>query len=167
MSYEELRVCLCLWNLFQVPDFPRPFRGLQRSCWGALNGVKFDWLGPQNGMKFGYQGPQDGSKFGCHGPQNAVKFQSWNIKILIFRNFKSKNTFRTNTNAKWTFGQNTDKGSGIIMLDYNEYMKAWYAHLTTSQSQNNKYSIILSFYYTLTNTIGMKKISKTRHFFLI
>ena len=63
----------------------------------------------------------------------------WNFNPNTFR------TLPTNINAKWIFGQNIDKGSGLIMLDYNEYMKAWYAHLTISQSQNNKYSIILSF----------------------
>ena len=32
-----------------------------------------------------------------------------------------------------------DKGAGIIILDYNEYVKACYIHLTSSQSEGNPY----------------------------
>ena len=32
-----------------------------------------------------------------------------------------------------------DKGAGIIILDYNEYVKACYKHLTSSQSEGNPY----------------------------
>ena len=32
-----------------------------------------------------------------------------------------------------------DKGAGIIILEYNEYVKACYKHLTSSQSEGNPY----------------------------
>ena len=42
----------------QTPALPHPSRGLQSSCWGPLNEVKFSCQGPQNGVKFGCREPQ-------------------------------------------------------------------------------------------------------------
>ena len=32
-----------------------------------------------------------------------------------------------------------DKGAGIIVLDYNEYMRACYKHLSSTNSENHSY----------------------------
>ena len=52
----------------QAPALAQPSRGLQSSCRGPQNVVKFCFWGPQNGVKFGCRGPSNGVKFGCWGP---------------------------------------------------------------------------------------------------
>ena len=43
-----------------------------------------------------------------------------------------------------------DKGAGILYLDYNEYVKACYKHLTSSQSDGN-------FYYTQVDALEVER----------